>query len=358
MKILDKYIIRKFLTTFFFTLGIILVIAVIFDISEKIDDFLKHDLSLNVIVFDYYINFLFFYGNLFTPLFIFLSVILFTSAMAYKSEIVAILSSGISFNRFMVPYFIAATFLGLISFTFNHWVVPHANKERLAFEVAYVGWTAKNPHQNLHKQIKPGHNIYVKSYNVDRNSGNKFSYQIIDGVDLKYNLIAEYIQWDSANSQWILRNYFIRTIDGQKETLQSGKRLDTIFPFLPSEFEIRNRNAAMMDTPELLKFIDDEKLRGSEQIANYMIELHQRTALPVATYILTLIGVSFASRKVRGGIGLHIATSIGISFTYILAMQVTKVYAVNAGLNPFVAVWIPNVVFGILAIYFYKRAPK
>lgn len=335
-----------------------MVIAIIFDVSEKLDDFLKHDVPLEEIVFNYYVNFVFFYGNLFSPLLIFLSVIIFTSNMAFKSEIIAILSSGISFNRLLLPYFITATILALISFYLNHFVVPHASKERLAFELAYVGYHAKNPHKNLHKQIKPGHYIYVENYNVDRNIGYKFTYEILNEGKLESKLLADYIQWDTAANKWELRNYYIREIQDGKEKLYGGKVIDTTMSFLPDEFENKDYNIAMMDTPELIEFIEDERLRGSELISTYEVEKNQRTAMPIATYILVLIGVSFASRKVRGGIGLHLAISVAISFIYIFAMQVTKVYAIKAGLNPLIAVWIPNIFFGILAFYFYHRAPK
>ena len=335
-----------------------MVIAIVFDVSEKIDDFIQHDVSMKEIVFDYYINFVFFYGNLFSPLLVFLSVIIFTSSMAFKSEIIAILSSGISFNRLLLPYFITATILALLSFYFNHFVVPRASKERLAFELAYVGYHPKNPHKNLHKQIKSGHYIYVENYNVDRNIGYKFTYEILNDEGLEYKLLADYIQWDTATNQWELRNYFIREIKDGVESLSGGKTLDTTMIFGPDEFEHKDYNIAMMTTPALNAFIEDEKLRGSELISLYEVEKNQRTAMPLATYILVLIGVSFASRKVRGGIGLHLAISVAISFIYIFAMQITKVYATKAGLNPFIAVWIPNIFFGILAIYFYYRAPK
>ncbi len=335
-----------------------MVIAIIFDVSEKLDDFLKHDVPMEEIVFDYYLNFVFFYANLFSPLLIFLSVILFTSSMAFKSEIVAILASGISFNRLLAPYFIAGTILAVISFYFNHFVVPHASKERVAFEMAYVGYHAKNPHRDLHKQIKPGHFIYVENFNVDRQIGYKFSYEILKDDSLQYKLLADYIQWDTTTNKWELRNYFIREFKNGQQELYGGKIIDTTFSFMPDEFENKNQNIAMMDTPELDKFIAAEKLRGSELISTYQVEKFQRTAMPISTYILILIGVSFASRKVRGGIGLHLAVSVGIIFIYIFAMQVTKVYATKAGLDPFIAVWIPNFFFGLLAFYFYYRAPK
>ncbi len=335
-----------------------MVIAIIFDVSEKLDDFLKHDVPMREIVFDYYINFVFFYANMFSPLLVFLSVIIFTSSMAFKSEIIAILASGISFNRLLLPYFIAGTFLALVSFFLNHYVVPHASKERLAFEHAYVGYHTKNPRRDLHKQISPGHFIYVENFNVDRGIGYKFSYEILESDSLKFKLLADYIQWDTASNKWEIRNYFIREFQNGHQKLHGGKVLDTNFIFHPMEFENKTDNTAMMDTPELNQFIKDEQLRGSELISLYMVEKYQRTAMPIATYILILIGVSFASRKVRGGIGLHLAISVAICFIYIFAMQVTKVYATNAGLDPFIAVWIPNIFFGILAIYFYYRAPK
>lgn len=335
-----------------------MVIVIVFDISEKLDDFLKHDVPLKEIIFDYYINFVFFYANLFSPLLIFLSVILFTSTMAFKSEIIAILSSGISFNRLLLPYLIAATFLTLISLYLNHFVVPHASKKRTAFEIAYVGYHEKNPHKNLHKQIKPGHFIYVESYNVAQNIGYKFTYEVFGHDSLQYKLLADYIQWDTANLQWELRNYYTRYYNGENQKLIGGNTIDTTLPFMPDEFENKNYNISIMNTPELTEFIAEEELRGNELISLYQVEKYQRTALPIATYILVLIGVSFASRKIRGGLGFHLATSVAISFIYIFAMQVTKVYATKAGLNPLIAVWIPNFFFGLLAIYFYYRAPK
>jgi lipopolysaccharide export system permease protein len=335
-----------------------MVIAIVFDVSEKLDDFLKHDVALREIIFNYYLNFVFFYGNLFSPLLIFLSVIIFTSNMAFKSEIIAILSSGISFNRLLFPYFITATLLASLSYYLNHFVVPRASKERLEFELAYVGYHAKNPDKNLHKQIQPGHFIYVENYNVDRQIGYKFTYEILENGQLQSKLLADYIQWDTLTHQWQLRNYYIRTITNGKESIMEGKTLDTLMVFEPDEFEHKDYNIAMMTTPQLTTFIEDEKLRGSELISMYEVEKYQRTALPIATYILVLIGVAFASRKVRGGIGLHLAISVGISFVYIFAMQVTKVYATKAGLDPIIAVWLPNIFFGLLAIYFYSRAPK
>ena len=358
MKKLDLFIIKKFLTTFFFILGIIMSIAIVIDISEKIDDFLKNNPPLDELVLDYYINFVFYYANLFSPLLIFLTVIIFTSQMAYKSEIVAILSSGVSFNRMLYPYFIAATFLAILSGLLNHWIVPMANKDRLHFEEKYILNPYDNLERNIHKQVKPGHNIYMDSFSVTRNTGYKFSYEIFDDNELQYKLMADFIRWDTNQSRWIIENYKIRRFEDGNETVETGKRFDTVYSFDVNEFKIRKYNVQMMVTPELVNYIDFEEMKGSELIPFYEVEKHQRTSFPFATYILTLIGVSFASRKVRGGIGLHIAISIGICFTYILAMQITTVYAIHAGMKPFLAVWTPNIIFGILAIYFYVRAPK
>lgn len=359
MKKLDLFIIKKFLSTFFFILGVILAIAVVIDISEKIDDFLKSNPPLNETIIDYYINFLFFYGNLFTPLFVFLTVIFFTSQMAYKSEIVAILSSGVSFNRFLLPFFVAATILAILSGVLNHWIVPYANKTRLKYEEKYILNKFDNLEKHIHRQVKPGEFIYMDSFSVTRNTGYKFSYEIFKDNKLRYKLMADYIRWDTTNSLWHIENYKIRSFDDEgKEYLETGNRIDTAYTFDVDEFKKRKFNVQMMATPELIDYIDEEKMKGSELISLYEVEKHQRTSFPFATYILTLIGVSFASRKVRGGIGLHIAISIGICFSYILTMQVSTVYAVNAGLTPILAVWMPNILFGILAIYFYVRAPK
>jgi len=358
VKKIDLFIIKKFLSTFFFILGLIMVIAMIFDVSEKIDDFINNSAPIKAILLDYYVNFIFFYGNLFSPLIIFLSVIIFTSTMASRSEIISILASGVSFNRLLLPYFVAATLLASIALLLNHYLVPNASKERLQFEWTYINNPFQNRDKHIHRQVRPGEYIYMDNYRVDQHTGYKFSYEKFDGNQITYKLMSEFIRWDTINKNWIVELYTIRTIDGTEEHIEKGKRLDTAWNFSPVEFEQRQTNVQMMTTPALNQFIEEARMKGSELIPFYLIEKHQRSSYPFATYILTLIGVSVASRKVRGGIGLHIAISIGIILVYIMAMQVSTVFARNAGFSPFWAVWTPNIIFGALGVYLYRKAPK
>ncbi|MBL7924179.1 MAG: LptF/LptG family permease, partial [Bacteroidia bacterium] len=235
IKILDWYIIRKFLGTFFFALALIISIAIVFDISEKIDDFLEREAPLRAIVFDYYLNFIPYFGNLFSPLFIFISVIFFTSRMAGQTEIIAILASGVSFRRLLVPYLGAAVILASISFYMNNFVLPHSNTERLAFETRYI----KNPfiykNKHVHRQIAPGQFIYFESYNNIDRIGYQFSYERMDKGRMVYKLMSERIYWDSLKNKWTIENYFARHIDGMQEKIETGYRMDTTLAFHPSE---------------------------------------------------------------------------------------------------------------------------
>lgn len=358
MKKIDQYIIKRFLLTFFFILGLIMSIAIIFDVSEQIDDFIKNDAPVGGILIDYYLNFILFYGNLFSPLLIFLAVIFFTSQMASRTEIVAILSSGVSFNRLMLPYFISATLLAAGSFYLNNYLVPKANKTRIAFEGTYIHTFKRSLDQRIHKQIRPGEMIYFDKYNRIKDIGYTFTYEVWDGVDLKSKLFANYVKWDTTTSMWTLENYYIRTYVDGEEFIRRGKSLDTTFAFLPTEFEGRVEDTQMMDVNELDEYIEEQRIKGSSNIPYYLIEKHSRNALPFSTYILTIIGVSMSSRKVRGGLGAHIAAGLALAVTYILAMKVSTVYATNAGLDPLIAAWIPNVLYGFLAVFLFLRAPK
>jgi lipopolysaccharide export system permease protein len=358
VKILDLYIIKRFLLTFFFILGIIMSIAMIFDISEQIDDLIKNKAPLWGVLFEYYLNFILFYGNLFSPLLVFLAVIFFTSQLASRTEIVAILSGGVSFNRLMLPYFISATILAALSFYLNNYLVPKANETRIAFEGKYIHTYKRSLTTRIHKQIRPGEMIYFDKYNRLKDIGYSFTYEVWDGIDLKSKIFANYVKWDTVSSQWRLENYYIRTYHDEGESLVQGNTLDTTFAFAPEEFSTRVEDIQMMNVHELDDYIESETIKGSKNIPFYLIEKHSRNALPFSTYILTIIGVSMSSRKVRGGLGAHIAAGLALAVTYILAMKVTTVYATNAGLNPLIAVWIPNVLYGCLAVYLFIKAPK
>ncbi len=358
MKLIDKYIIRKFLGTFFFALALIILILVVFDISEKIDDFIDKKAPLRAIVFDYYFNFIPFFINLFSSLFTFIAVIFFTSRMAMRTEIVAILSSGISYRRILYPYMLSATVIALLSLFLNNVVIPHATKKRIAFENQYIRDHFYNQDKNIHMQIAPGNYIYLQGYNSEENMGYKFSNEKFKNGKLYYKMMAENIKWDSTTMRWSVNDYYIRYINNMNETILKGSRLDTAYTFTPSEFGRKDNTVVTMDYKELDNYIASERLKGSDNIELYEIEKYRRTAFPFATFILTLIGVSIASRKVRGGIGMHIGLGIMVSFAFIMFMQITTTFAASGLASPFVAVWIPNIVFGFLAWYLIRKAQK
>lgn len=356
--ILDRFIIRKFLTTFFYTIAIFLSISVVFDISEKMDDLIANHAPLKVIVFDYYFSFIPYFGILFSPMVVFISVIYFTSKMAYDSEIVPMFSSGISFNRILFPYFIAAFILASLAYFANHWLVPDANKKRIAFENTYINSRFVNTSRNIHLQLDEQNYIFMDSYNNADSVGYKFALEKIVDDRLVFKLRAEKIEWQSKLKKWRIKNYVARTNEPMEEKLTFGAVLDTAMNFSPMDFEEKIRNVVVMNSSELNKFIKEELAKGDDKVVFYQVEKHKRTAMPFATFILTLIGVSLASRKVRGGKGLHIALGILISFAYIVFMQFSTTLSTNAGFSPLLGVWTPNILFTVLAIYLLKAAPK
>lgn len=358
MRKLDWYIIKKFLGTFFFSITLILLIVVVFDISEKIDDFIEKEAPLEAIIFDYYLNFIPYFGNLFSPLFTFIAVIFFTSKMAGNTEIISILSSGVSFNRMLRPFLISATILGVLSFLLGNFIIPPANQTRLDFENTYIKNPYRNRDKNIHMQISPGSFVYMESYNSNKNIGYKFSMEEFDGGKLTQKLFANYVEWDSTNGKWNVHHYFMRKLNGLEEEITEGKELDTLINLNPNDFNVRLNTVETMNFFELNDYIDEARMKGSKNLVFHLIEKHKRIAFPFATIILTLIAVAFASKKVRGGIGLHLGAGLLISFSYILFMQVSTTFATNGDLSPMLAVWIPNLCYMVLAAYLLRKAPK
>lgn len=354
---IDFYIIRKFLGTFFFAILLIISISVVFDIAEKTDDFI--DVPLKTIVVDYYLNFIPYFANLFSSLFTFISVIFFTSKMASNTEIIAILSGGVSFRRLMLPYFVSALIIASLSFVLSNYVIPPANKTRLEFINNYVKKSYRNKDRNIHRQINPGLFIYMYNYTVSSNTGYKFTLEKFDGKNLVSKLTASSIKWNEEKSKWTVHNYHIRNIDKDgKQTFESGSKRDTTLNFKPEEFSSRTNIVEAMNLPELNTFIEEQSIRGDSNIAAYKIEKYKRTSNAFATFILTLMGVSLASRKVRGGIGLHLGLGLILSFSFILFMEISIVFATNGNMNPLLAVWLPNIIYSFIAIYLYRIAPK
>lgn len=358
IKHLDLYIIKKYLGTFFYALALIILITIIFDISEKIDDFLERKPSLSEIVFDYYMNFIPYFTNLFTSLFTFIAVIFFTSKMASNTEIIAILSSGVSYRRLLWPYFIASFIIAVFSYFLMGWIIPPANTVRLDFEEKYINNAFSNRAINIHRQIEPGIYIYMESYNNFYNIGYKFSIERFEDGALKSKLISDYVQWDTTKSKWTIHNYFIREYHDSLENIQSGTTIDTTLNILPSDFSQRLTVVESMNNRELDDFIKAQQKAGSENVVVFQIEKHKRYAYPFSTFILALIGVTLSSRKTRGGIGLNIGIGLLFAFTYIMFMQVSTVFSINADMDPMIAVWIPNLVYAIIGLFLYRWAAK
>ena len=339
-------------------MALIILIVIVFDFSEKIDDFIEKQAPLKEILFTYYLNFIPYFVNLFSPLFTFIAVIFFTSRLATNTEIVAMLSSGISFRRLMVPYLISSLLLGSLSFYLANIIIPPANKKRLEFEAIYVKNPASFRERNIHMQVRPGTFIFLESYNERSGIGWRFSMEKIEEGELVYKMTADNIRWDSINGSWGIENYYVRTIDGMNEELKFGSRRDTVLPFTPRDFIQNLKEMETMNFSELRNYIRNERLKGSENVKFYEVEMYRRAAFPFATLVLTLIGVSLSSRKVRGGIGLHLGAGLAFSFAFILFMQISTTFATKGNLHPLPSVWIPNILFGFVGVYLYMKAPK
>ena len=358
MKKIDWYIIKKFLSTFFFTISLILLIVIIFDVSEKIDDFLRNDVALKDIIFKYYLNFIPYFTNLFSPLFIFISVIYFTSKMANNSEIIAILNSGMSFSRLLRPFVISAVILSMMSFVLGNFIIPHTNKGKIDFENKYIRKKQQKRVKKIHMQIKKDQYIYLESYNKSKDIGYKFTLENFKDNTLKSKLSANYIQFDTINNKWKIKDYFIRIYNDKNEDIIKGKELDTLINLKPTDFSKNTSLVETMGMKELNQFIKKEEIKGTAQITFHKIEKHKRIANPFSSIILTIIAVAIGARKIRGGSGIPLSIGVIISFSYILFMQVSTTFATNGNLLPAIAVWIPNIIFSLIAIVFIKLVPK
>lgn len=357
-KKIDLYIIKKFLGTYFFAIVIIIAISVVFDLSEKVEDFIEKEAPLREIVFDYYFNWIPYFANMFSSLFTFVAVIFFTSKMAYNTEIIAILSSGVSFKRLMYPYFISALVIALFSFLLMAYIIPPANAVRLEFRYKYIKKPDKNDDKNIHRQIEPGVFIYMKNYTANTDIGYKFAMEKFDDGVLKSKLIADNIKWDSTKSKWTINRYYIRELDGKSEKITKGMQLDTTLNMHPEDFKRVGNFTETMTLPELNKFIKQQRMQGADNITTLLIDKYSRVAYPFSTFILTLIGVALSSRKIRGGIGMHIGFGLLLSFSYILFMRFSTMFAISGSMDPLFAVWLPNIAYAIVSAFLYRLAPK
>ncbi|MCL2682444.1 MAG: LptF/LptG family permease [Bacteroidales bacterium] len=359
MKKLDWYLIRKFLGTFVYSMILIILVVIVFDVSEKISDFIEKKAPLNAIIFDYYVNFIPFFVNMFSALFTFIAVIFFTSRMAANSEIVAMLSSGISFKRLMVPYLICAVLIGVLNVYFSNVLIPKVNQPRLAFEQQYIRNPYYNRDRNIHFQHDSTSFYYVASFDVHQNLGHQFSFEHITPEDgLLKKISATSIQFDSARAVWILHNYYIRILDSVGESIEHGYEKIMEFPILPSDFSHDQYEVATMTHSELQAFIKREQMRGSPRIKEYRYDSMVRFSHPFAALVLTLIGVSISSRKTRGGTGFHLAMGLMIAFSFILFLQISRVFAAFGNFPVWLAAWLPIILFGLIALILLRIAPK
>ena len=358
-KILDWYISRKFIFTFFIALILIIGIVIIFDISEKIDDFVENEAPLNEIVFTYYLNFVPKVINMFSPLFVFITVIFFTSRLAANSEIIAILSGGISYHRMMVPYLASATLIALLSLGLNLYVIPRSNLKVVQFEAKYVKRHNDYKRSNIHYQIAPGEFVYVNSYRSWSNTAEKITLETIRDNKLVSKLSAELAVWDSTYGGWHMKDYTIREYtNGLQDRVKTGEQLDTIIPLTVTDFYRNEKTVETLTIKQLNELIDTQNLRGDANVIYAQIEKHTRYALPFSALILTIIGVALSSRKKRGATGWNIGIGIALAFSYILFLRFSQMFVFTGTLSPGIALWIPNLLYSIIAAFLYRMAPK
>lgn len=359
MKTLDWYIIKKFLITFFFAIFLLSAIAIVIDITEKIDDFIDNAAPLHAIIFDYYLNFIPWIGLMLAPIFVFISVVYFTSRLTENTEIICMLNGGVSFYRLLFPFLFTATLLALLFAYYNHELLPKSNKEKIKFEETYASKKdQRSTAINYHFQIGIDTFIYTQSYDLNSNAGFKFTLEKIKDKIETYKLSADNIQWDTTRRKWKLTNWNYRKNIGKLDEIAKGIDTFMTLPITPKEYVRQDYDIETMTTTELKKFIDDQIHKGNENIKIYEVEKHRRTAIPFSTIILTLIAVAMTTKKVRNGMGLYIVAGMLLSGTYIIIQQFSTVFATKGNLDPFIAVWIPNIIFGVIALLLVIRAPK
>lgn len=366
MKIIDRYILKKILSTFFFVVLILMAIITVIDLTEKMDKFAKNHLDMPTVL-GYYVDFIPWVAGLITPITIFIAIIYVTSRMAGHTEIIAILCSGVSFRRLLLPYLLASVVVGSISFVLNGWVIPNATKSRLAFELQYFNNRYYFDARNIHLQVAPQVYLFIQNYNNVSNTGYQFSLERFNNNELVEKLTADNIQWDTLKHKWTLRFWRIKKIDGifnsaaQSDVSlleKSGESLDTTLVISPKDFEAQERSYDGMTTPELTEHIAKLKFRGATGARMYEVEKQIRFAAPFTTFVLVFMGVTVSSRKSRGGTGLQIALGFVLAFIFILFFMLARTFAEAGELQPIVAAWLPNVTFGTISGVLYYFTPR
>lgn len=358
---IDWYIMKKFLSTYIFLIAIVILIAIIFDYNEKIDKFTQSHVPVRKIVFDYYLNFIPYFSNLFSPLFVFIAVILFTSNLASNSEIIAMKAAGMSFRRLLRPYMLSAFLIAVVTFLLGAYVIPVGNISRVNFENAYVKKKSTTTADNVQMQVDTGVVAYITHFDNVTKSGYGFSLDKFVDKKLVSHLTAQNIQYDTLSDRrysWTIRMYNIRTLKGRREKISSGEKLDTMIMMEPSDFFYTKNQQETMTLPQLGEFIGKQKMRGAPNVNTFEVEYHKRFAMPFAAFILTVIGVSLSSQKRKGGMGISLGIGLALSFTYIMFQTVSATFSTNAGMPAALAAWIPNAVFAVIAFILYKQTPE
>lgn len=353
-KVIDRYIIKKFLGTYIFSIMLLLAIVVMFDINEKLDAFLRAPLKATIM--DYFVNFLPYFANQFSPLFTFIAVIFFTSKLASHNEIVAMLSTGMSFRRMLRPYLLSALVIASATWVLGAYIIPPANVKRINYTNTYVKNKRVDYGANIMLMVSPGQIAYIGRYDAPAKNGSRFQLESFDqDKHLVSRLTAQSIRWDTLYS-WRVYDYVIRDFRDNREIIRRGSSLDTVIPFEPRDFLIASNDHEKMTTPELAQYISRQQQRGVANIQSFEVEYHRRYAMTAAAFILTVIGMTLSARKVKGGLGLNIGIGLVLSFSYILFMAITQSFAYSGLTSPLIAMWIPNLIYGIIAVVLYSRA--
>ena len=359
IKKIDWYIAKKFILTFFLAMLLIIVIVIIFDLSEKIDNFVKNEAPLKEIVFNYYGNFIPYFINMFSGMFVFITVIFFTSRMASNSEIIAILSCGVSFKRMMVPYIVTAVLIALLSIGLNLFVIPQANSTRLEFEAQYVKRHNNYNLRDIHYQISPGQFVYIESFSRWNNTAYKFTIEDMDGHRLTRKVSAETAVWDTTMDGWHLRKVFTREYTaGLQDRVEYKENVDTVIALKIKDLFNNEKTVETLPARALSDLISTQKMRGDKNVMYAQIEQQRRLAIPFSAIILTIIGVSLSARKRRGGIGWNIGLGIAIAFSYILFLRLSEMFVYTDTLPPVIALWLPNLLYAGIAAFLFKKASQ
>lgn len=361
LKRLDWYIVRKFIGTYVYSIVLIISLSIVFDVNENLAKFTQFHAPLHAIVFDYYANFIPYFSNLFSPLFVFIAVIFFTSKLAGNSEIIAMLASGVSFKRLLRPYMFSCVLIAMLSYYLSAYVIPHGTVIRQNFESMYKNKKKNTSAENVQLQVGKGIIAYIQHYDNTRKRGYGFSLDKFEGKKLVSHMTAMEIQYDTisdAKYHWNVRNWKIRQLKGLKEHITSGVKLDTLIQMEPTDLVYSKGQQETFTSPELKDYISKQINRGSSNVVQYQVEYHKRIASSFASFILTIIGFSLSSRKRKGGMGLYLGIGLALSFTYIMLQTVSSTFAINAGFPPMLAAWVPNLIFAFVAYFCYRQAPN